>query len=289
MRGFSLIEALVAVAIGALILAGAAQVAATGLKASHHTRRMFAAKQRVDGGQRALERLVRRLEPEFWSRWPLQARFVHGGGTARGGAQFHAACEDSPADACVVLWDIRPTAGPPLIYQIDDGGDYPHSLAISPIDVTYPVGPAEDIGRMSVMAIRGNGQTFCALVLAAAGAGVALAAPEHQPWRLPRALSANNHEAVHLGTLEVVHCGLVRDGANRKLAFQPWTLDDRGWRPKRRTTVQTGLSALTWVSHEGEDLLVLSARLQRARALAEPTLIGERRFDEEAAHAVLAF
>ncbi len=289
MRGFSLIETLTAMAIGAAILVGLMEIAATGLNAANRLHRRADAANHADAAQLALARKARGLEPDFWEAFPRSAAFIHGGGMARGGAQLHASCEDNRADACVVFWDLRPVPGPAVVYRVEDTAQYPDSLAIAPIDTRWPLGPAKDIAPMSVLLVTGERARFCALVHRRAGARVELAAPAHQPWRLPDGLAPGRLEAVHLGRLEVTHCGLTPSAGGAKLSFQPWTLGHDGWRSKRRQTAQTGLRALVWTppADSAPGRLTVSAQPRRPRALSEPVRLGGRLFWKEAVYATL--
>ena len=290
MKGFSLIEVLVSLALGLVIMAGV-------VKFSMHARNSFAfARARLETQANlsmthaALQELFRPVEAEFWERFPPREELFHPAEHSHHGFQFTRSSPEGSPGGCLLFWDIRPKEEVPLVYQVDDDLGFPQYLQISPFDLSHPAGPGPAIGPMSVLLFSGASTAACLLVERVDGGTVFLAAEAAQPWALPAGFEPLGMEVLHLGALEVTHIGLQPEPErNHKLVLQSWQMDGGSWQPKPRVTSYTHLHSLNWIPcGEGRpDRLVILAQSPRAGALSRPLEILGESFEREVSCASL--
>lgn len=291
MRGFSLVEVLIGLALSLVVLTGLLKFSATLSKDLTRERNNLVLINGLAMARDELMRMKERLEPRFWRRFPPRESLFHTAGHFHGGILAAHGCPDLPESDCFVFFDIRPTAEVPLIYAVEYAR-YPQMVALSPIDPSYPVGPSDTVAPMSVLLFRSTTHAFCALVQAVEGREVWLAPEESQPWPLPVMLPEEPLEIVHLGALSATHVGLeALAGELRQLVFRPWSLDAEGWSAGRRTSSWQGRPRLIWIPcADGlPDRLVLAGHTATARPLRPPISIGGISFQQEVRHVSLEF
>ena len=291
MRGFSLVEVVVGLALSSIVLMGMLQFSARTVQRLQDGRKRAAVHESLSLAQGPLRRMARKLEPEFWQEFPLVPEPVHPMDHTHGAVQFCRSCPEGTSSDCFTLWDIEPLDEEPLIYDVEDAA-FPEMVSVTPSDISYPVGPADTIGAMSVLMFVSDTTRFCALVWETAGNQVYLAEPERQPWTLPGTFAAESFMAVHLGRLSVTHCTVDDDDeALGRLLVRSWTLSEDGWAGGRRATLPGHPSALRWVpcTEVWPDRLLILESDPKAPLLSRPVWLAGQSFVREVFCASLEF
>jgi len=292
-RAFSLVETLISLMIGLVVVAGATRLAMVQSHDIAHRRAMIDTRAALTMASEELRLRTRGLERPFFTKLPLKPGIdlVHRGDHDHGAVQLTERCPQNRANGCLIWWDLIPPEEDPIVYEmiIDEDWDRFGLIAVEP---SIPAGLPETIGPMSVLLIAGPTGSICQLVAAVENGEVVLAPESDQPWPRNVVITAQQARVVHLGRLEVVHCGLSEHkGIGNRLTYHPWTVGEDGWRAGRGRTSHGHLAGLIWSAcEEGRpDRLVLLARPERARILGVPVVIAGRRFDREVLSASLYF
>ena len=291
MRGMSLIEMAISLTISSILLAGLIQFSATITSKFKNERARLAVNRNIQMGRQELSYFLRGREADFWDSYPLQKDHIHRTDHQHGGIQTTLSCPTNPKTSCLIYWDIRSLDDQPIVYQIPEAS-FPNRVTLTPVDHSYPVGPSDRIGSMSVLFFYSKSQHFPLLVTGTQGLEVVLAKPEDQPWAAPTLLALTDYEVAHLGYLEITHIHLsATENHGRKLTYRPWTLNTKGWSGKRSRSSYTQMLELVWQPcKQGiPDRLHLIGQQANPPALTQNIHLGGKTFHKEICHATLEF
>jgi len=290
-KGFSLIEVMISLAIGAVVLSGLVLVAIRGTQDFESMRRRVETTSNLDMVREELWLRIRGLEPAFWERFPMRENVLdlHTMAHTHGAVQFGLECTEG--SDCMTLWDIKPPVDEPVVYKIDKWVS-PDRFGLIPVDFSVPAGLPKSLQPMSVLLFFDKSTQFCRLVAAIEGEEVVLAPLKSQPWSSGGHFNPNTMEVVYLGQLDVTHCSLIPEsGRGHKMVYQPWTLSENEWVPRRRYSSYTHLHSLAWTecSEREPDRMAVFARPEKAQVLEWQITIAGRPFSKEVYCASISF
>ena len=284
MKGFTLVEVLTSLTIGMVLLGSTVKL---GLSISGHLnaeRGRMAVRGNLNMAGNEVNRFVRGVEPDFMDAHPLIFSPVHQHSHIHGSFAFHNECQQSPDNACLTVFDIRPLDEEPIIYRIQRA-EWPRQITLYPIDENRPPGPDKGVDEMSVLLFSGENQTFCVLVASVLGINVLLADSEKQPWQFPEISEIETYEVIHLGFLDVTHIFIKEEpGWGMKLVYQPHMLYRGDWDTDRSRSSYGRFDAMEWMVCDGAmpDRLLLIGQDAKAPALTVPVRFGSREYFREA-------
>jgi len=288
-QAFSLVEVMVSLVVGTLILTALMMFSMSTV--SHHRRARSQQTAQVSLAMVRDELVAARrgLEPEFWHGFPRALAPVHPVDHDHGAVQWTQACPQSDV-ACLILWDLLPVDEDPVILKIVGGGS--GMLRVAPLDPSFPPGPDEALGPMSVLLFYGGGEPFCALVKEVWEDEVFLVPPSKQPWESPEVMEPALVEIVHLGRLVVRHLTLgPSPGRQGQLTWQPWTFKQGNWRARARSSSWAHLVDLKWRICDGDqpDRLLVATMGPKAPFIEPPIVVGDLIYDREVCLASIPF
>lgn len=291
MRAFTLIESMMSLLIGLIALMGLAGYTLTANMAIQEDRDKMGVYGNLRMAHKEVQDFLQGVDRHFFDRYPVVLnRVAHATNQDADGIQISASCPDDEDSICLTVWDVEPGPDEPVIHRLENHA-WPEKVSITPIDITYPSGPSEAIGAMSVLLFVSEDQMFCALVKRATAWQVYLADPADQPWEIPEEL-VGNFEVIHLGALTVTHLGVrPEEGFGKKLVYRPFFLDENGWRAGRSKSSYGHLLALKWVPKN--DLhphrLLMIGRSPKAKRLKTPIEIEGTSYNREVRHVAIEF
>lgn len=291
MRAFSLIEMMTGLMVAMVLIIGFISYSQQVTNQCLSWRRQQEAHTSLLTAQASLRQLVSMDEPEFWRHFPLEIQPIHAVDHSHHGFQTTQTCPNREQGGCFIFWDLGPHPQSPVLYKLV-AHDFPNWVQPTPIEGDLPMGPGDDIGSGTIVLIQSAEQIIPIIVSEVSGDQVSLHPLADQPWPIPESIPLENATMVVLGQLQVHHISLF-PSANRHftLHYQPWLLQEGGWRSKRGRTGDTLLVdlAIGFCSANHPDRITLVTQPREPNPIPMPLTIGPTTYHEEVFHATIAF
>lgn len=223
MKGFSLVELLVALLLSALVLISVIQLTQTlaGLRTQFD--RLNSLHFSQEACRRRITDRFKHQEPDFWRQFPPKENTIHPGSQGIEGRIVSAHCPQGDHSGCLQIWDIAPTSLSGLVFDIDPTY-LPYEVVITGTSGPSPgmedptFEPAAHIEAGTVILVFDETEAQPLVVRKAIGAGLRTADPDKQPWPVRTDWSERKWSVIVLGDLQIFHF-LLRRAPKRKYAL----------------------------------------------------------------------